>query len=93
MKTLLNATLITTALFTSQAFANSLNDVGTHSTESNLAQGATHSHSYTPTSNPLADLGRSVEAHLADGQTIIASSESSPTVFALEPTNSKEALL
>jgi len=30
---------------------------------------------------------------LADGQTIIASSESSPTVFALEPTNSKEALL
>ena len=93
MKTLLNATLITTALFASQAFANPLNDVGAHATESNLAQGATHSHSYTPTSNPLADLGRSVEAHLADGQTIIASSESSPTVFALEPTNSKEALL
>ena len=93
MKTLLNATLITTALFASQAFANPLNDVGTHATESNLAQGATHSQNYTSASNPLADLGNSVEAHLADGQMIIASSESSPTVFALEPTNSKEALL
>ncbi len=93
MKTLLNATLITTALFASQAFANPLNDVSTHATESNLAQGATHSHSYTPTSNPLADLGHSVEAHLADGQTLTESSASSSVVFALEPTNSKEALL
>ena len=93
MKTLLNATLITTALFASQAFANPLNDVSTHATESNLAQGANHSHSYTPTSNPLADLGHSVEAHLADGQTLTASSASSSVVFALEPTNSKEALL
>ena len=93
MKTLLNATLITTALFASQAFANPLNDLGTQATETNLAQGAAQTQNYTPASNPLSDLGNSVEAHLADGQTIIASSESSPTVFALEPTNSKEALL
>ena len=94
MKTLLNAALITSALFASQAFAGGLNDFSTQSVEHNLATGVTaQAQGFAVVTSPLSNLGASTEAHFAtDTHTNVVSS--TVASFGLEvPTSSTEALL
>ncbi|BBB30765.1 hypothetical protein [Neptunomonas japonica] len=95
MKTLLNAALITSALFTSQAFAGVLNDFSTQSVEHNLAADVTtQAQGFTAVISPLSSLGASTEAHFATGSQTTNVVSSAVASFGLEaPANSTEVLL
>ncbi|WP_372740786.1 hypothetical protein [Neptunomonas sp.] len=95
MKTLINAALITSALFASQAFAGGLNDFSAQSVEHNLASGVTTpAESFTAAISPLSVLGASTEAHFANTTHITSIANSTVASFGLvAPANSTEALL
>ncbi len=96
MKNIVNATLISTALFASSAFAADLSSVSTHSVETNLATGVSSTtNGFQVTANPLSKLGNSVEGHLSANTTPNAENLSTTVAHAgLEaPANSAEALL
>ncbi|WP_201347925.1 hypothetical protein [Neptunomonas japonica] len=95
MKTLLNAALITSALFASQAFAGGLNDLSTQSVEHNLASGVTsQTQGFTAVTSPLSNLGASTETHFATDTHATNTVSSTVASFGLEvPTSSTEALL
>ncbi|WP_028468603.1 hypothetical protein [Neptunomonas japonica] len=95
MKTLLSATLITSALFASQAFAGGLNNFSTQSVEHNLAAGViTQAQGFTAVISPLSSLGTSTEAHFATGAHATNTVSSTVASFGLEaPASSTEVLL
>ncbi|WP_028468607.1 hypothetical protein [Neptunomonas japonica] len=95
MKNLLNATLITSALFASQAFAGGLNNFSTQSVEHNLAAGVTtQAQGFAAVISPLSSLGTSTEAHFATETHTANVVGSTVASYGLEvPSNSSEALL
>ncbi len=96
MKNIVTATLISTALFASSAFAADLSSFGPASVEANLATGVSSTTTgFQVTANPLSQLGNSVEGHLSATAEATSSTLSAATVHAgLEaPANSSEALL
>jgi hypothetical protein len=95
MKTLISATLITSALFASQAFAGGLNEFPAPSVEHNLATGVTtQAQGFSAVASPLSILGASTEAHFANTTHTKSIANSAVASFGLEaPANSTEALL
>lgn len=96
MKTLLTATLLSSALFASQAFAAGLSDFSEHSVEANLAAGHVASaQGFASIDSPLSNLGASTEAQLDNDNQDIASTYGNPLVFAAltAPAGSTEAQL
>ncbi|BBB30863.1 hypothetical protein [Neptunomonas japonica] len=96
MKTLLTATLLSSALFASQAFAAGLSDFSEHSVEANLAAGHVASaQGFASIDSPLSNLGASTEAQLDNDSQDIASTYGNTLVFAAltAPAGSTEAQL
>ncbi|WP_028468705.1 hypothetical protein [Neptunomonas japonica] len=96
MKTLLTATLLSSALFASQAFAAGLSDFSEHSVEANLAAGHVASaQGFASVDSPLSHLGASTEAQLDNDSQYIVSTYGNTVVFAglTAPAGSTEAQL
>ena len=100
IKTLVKTTLVTTALFTSSAYAIGLSDVNAQSTEINLATGVSSAATgFQVSVNPLSVLEKSVQGHLSANTTDFGNAATDRatdriTHTGLEaPASSSEALL